>query len=92
MYNNITFALLYWELDSGGPATRFFEPRRYPDFAFPQQLNPEIAPPNWRPGIDRLPVPRADELGGVQSHRRHAVVALGEGHDGGAVADLDSPS
>jgi hypothetical protein len=50
-YNNITFALLYWELDSGGPATRFFEPRRYPDFAFPQHLNPEIAPPNWRPTL-----------------------------------------
>jgi hypothetical protein len=22
---------------------------KYPDFAFPQQMNPDIAPPNWRP-------------------------------------------
>ena len=23
--------------------------QKYPDFAFPQQLNPELAPPGWRP-------------------------------------------
>ncbi len=46
--NVIAFALLYWELDSGGPAHRAFEAPRYPDFAFPEQLSPDIAPPDWR--------------------------------------------
>src|SRR5262245_56462976 len=45
----LTFALLYWELDSGGPAARRFEAPPYPDFAFPEQLNPHVAPPDWRP-------------------------------------------
>ena len=47
--NVIAFALLYWLMDSGGPATRTHHPRTYPDFAFPQQLSPELAPPDWRP-------------------------------------------
>jgi uncharacterized membrane protein len=47
--NAIAFALLYWELDGGGAAARALEPPRYPDLAFPQQLNPAIGPPDWRP-------------------------------------------
>ena len=47
--NNIAFALLYWELDSGGSAARAHDPPSHPDFAFPQQLNPNIASPGWRP-------------------------------------------
>jgi uncharacterized membrane protein len=47
----LTFALLYWELDGGGPAARRFNTRPYPDLAFPQQSSPEIAPPNWRPNF-----------------------------------------
>jgi hypothetical protein len=47
--NVIAFALLYWELDAGGAAARAHRMPRALDFAFPQQLNPEIAPPNWRP-------------------------------------------
>ena len=47
--NNIAFALLYWELDSGGSAARAHDPASHPDFAFPQQLNPNIASPGWRP-------------------------------------------
>ena len=43
------FALLYWEFDSGGPAARAHGMPRSPDFAFPQQLSHEIAPPDWRP-------------------------------------------
>jgi uncharacterized membrane protein len=45
----LTFALLYWELDGGGPAARRFSKRPYPDFAFPEQLNPAVAPPEWQP-------------------------------------------
>jgi uncharacterized membrane protein len=47
--NFIAFALLYWELDSGGAAARVHSMPHTPDLAFPQQLNPEIAPPSWRP-------------------------------------------
>jgi hypothetical protein len=47
--NVIAFALLYWELDSGGPAIRARRLPRTPDLAFPQQLNPGIAPLDWRP-------------------------------------------
>jgi len=47
--NNVAFAFLYWEFDGGGPAVRAHAMPRYPDFAFPQQLNPDLAPPGWRP-------------------------------------------
>ena len=47
--NVIVFGLLYWELDGGGPAARLHRERKYPDFAFPQTLNPDVAPAGWRP-------------------------------------------
>ena len=47
--NCLSFGLLYWELDSGGPAVRAHGLPAHPDFAFPQQLNPELAPEHWRP-------------------------------------------
>jgi uncharacterized membrane protein len=47
--NNVAFALLYWQFDCGGPAARAHRMPPFPDFAFPQQLNPELAPPGWRP-------------------------------------------
>jgi uncharacterized membrane protein len=47
--NNIAFALLYWQLDSGGPAERAHGLPSHPDFAFPQLTSPELAPPDWRP-------------------------------------------
>jgi hypothetical protein len=47
--NIIAFSLLYWELDSGGAAARAHNLRRHPDFAFPQQMNPDLAPRSWRP-------------------------------------------
>ena len=46
--NNLSFALVYWLIDGGGPTVR--SRRRTPvDFAFTQQMSPEIAPPGWRP-------------------------------------------
>jgi hypothetical protein len=45
----IAFAFLYWELDSGGPGRRAHQAPRYPDLAFPQHLNPDLARPGWRP-------------------------------------------
>jgi uncharacterized membrane protein len=47
--NNIAFALLYWELDGGGAAARAHELPTQLSLAFPQQLNPHVAPPGWRP-------------------------------------------
>jgi hypothetical protein len=46
--NNLAFAMLYWLMDGGGPAarTRLDVPV---DFAFTQHINPEMAPPGWRP-------------------------------------------
>lgn len=45
----ISFAFLYWELDLGGPGQRANVERRYPNLAFPQDLNAEVASPGWRP-------------------------------------------
>jgi uncharacterized membrane protein len=46
---NLTYALLYWELDGGGSAQRLMAPQRYPDLAFPQHMNPDLASPGWMP-------------------------------------------
>jgi hypothetical protein len=46
--NVLVFSLIYWLLDSGGPLARYRGEREYPDFAFTQQLSPELAPPGWR--------------------------------------------
>jgi uncharacterized membrane protein len=46
--NNLSFALLYWLLDSGGPVARTLQPLPI-DFAFTQQMSPELAPEGWRP-------------------------------------------
>jgi hypothetical protein len=47
--NCLVFGLLYWLLDSGGPLARYRGERDFPDFAFSQQMSPELAPPGWRP-------------------------------------------
>ena len=46
--NVLVFSLIYWLLDSGGPLARYLGEHPYPDFAFSQQLSPELAPPGWR--------------------------------------------
>jgi hypothetical protein len=46
--NNLAFALLYWLMDSGGPVARLQQSTPV-DFAFTQQMSPELAPPGWRP-------------------------------------------
>jgi len=61
--NNLAFALLFWELDCGGPAARAHRLPKHPDFAFPQQLNRDIARPHWRPRfIDYLYVALTNSL------------------------------
>jgi len=46
--NNLSFALLYWLIDSGGPYARS-QAELPVDFAFTQHMSPELAPPGWRP-------------------------------------------
>jgi hypothetical protein len=46
--NNLTFAVLYWLMDGGGPIARSRRPVPV-DFAFTQHINPEMATPGWRP-------------------------------------------
>jgi hypothetical protein len=46
--NVLSFALFFWLIDSGGPSRR--AGRGVPvDFAFTQQISPELAPAGWRP-------------------------------------------
>ena len=47
--NALVFSLLYWHFDSGGPLARYRGDRPYRDFAFTQDMSPELAPPGWRP-------------------------------------------
>ena len=48
--NILAFSLLYWELDGGGSAARTHTwPRRRLDLAFPEDLNPHVAPATWLP-------------------------------------------
>jgi hypothetical protein len=46
--NNISFSLLYWLMDGGGPIARSRQSIPV-DFAFTQQMSPELAPDGWRP-------------------------------------------
>ena len=47
--NVVTFGLLYWQLDGGGPAGRIAVPAQFPDFQFPQTGTPGLAAADWRP-------------------------------------------
>jgi hypothetical protein len=52
--NVAVFALLYWELDGGGPEARADGYRdRYPDLVFPQQQADQqgLAAPTWKPSF-----------------------------------------
>ena len=49
--NIIVFALLYWEIDAGGPVKRLITDIRERDFSFPQMQNPELAPLKWMPNF-----------------------------------------
>ena len=47
--NVVAFALIYWELDRGGPAARAAARSDRPDFLFPQMQNPHLAERDWEP-------------------------------------------
>lgn len=48
--NIFMFALLYWEMDGGGPDRRVGIERER-DFIFPQMIHKGIAKPDWLPGF-----------------------------------------
>jgi len=47
--NVITFALLYWQLDRGGPEARLNNGNYRFDWRFPQADGAADVPPDWRP-------------------------------------------
>jgi hypothetical protein len=47
--NVLTFSLLYWQIDQGGPYARAHKSTQKPDWVFPQPAKPEDLPPDWRP-------------------------------------------
>ncbi len=49
--NIFMFALLYWEMDGGGPDRRAATIERQRDFIFPQMIHPGLTAPNWLPGF-----------------------------------------
>jgi hypothetical protein len=53
LVNLLVFAIVYWELDGGGPQGRLEQRCDYPDFVFPQQEadRERVAPPDWRPSF-----------------------------------------
>jgi hypothetical protein len=50
--NVIVFGLWFWTLDAGGPLRRAVAGRRTPDFQFPQEENPQLAPDGWYPRLE----------------------------------------
>jgi uncharacterized membrane protein len=51
--NVAVFALMYWELDGGGPEARADGYGDYPDLVFPQQQTDQqgLAPADWKPSF-----------------------------------------
>ena len=47
--NVALFALVYWQLDRGGPESRANLAPVRPDWLFPQYTAPDDAPPGWHP-------------------------------------------
>ena len=47
--NVLTFSLLYWQIDRGGPYARVNRLKVKPDWVFAQGAVPEDLPPDWQP-------------------------------------------
>ena len=47
--NILTFSLLYWQIDRGGPHARMSRASAEPDWLFPQAAAPEQTSSDWRP-------------------------------------------
>ena len=49
--NVLIFSLVYWRIDRGGPEARANQATPKPDWLFPQQAAPELAPNGWCPSF-----------------------------------------
>jgi hypothetical protein len=49
--NVISFGLVFWAIDRGGPVRRAKPDPPPPDFQFPQMENPQLAAPGWYPQL-----------------------------------------
>jgi hypothetical protein len=51
--NVLLFSVIFWDLDRGGPLSRYTKARPWPDFQFPQMENPELTPmgKRWQPSF-----------------------------------------
>jgi len=50
LINVLTFSVIYWEFDRGGPLQRAIGTTHpIPDFLFPQMATPSMAAPDWEP-------------------------------------------
>ena len=85
--NVVTFGLLYWQIDSGGPRGRLSRAVPYPDFQFPQTCTEGLAPPNGSP-VPRPSVRGIHQRGCVQSHRHASTHPPRQGTHGDPVDDL----
>ncbi|MCA1405333.1 hypothetical protein I6F26_13220 [Ensifer sp. IC3342] len=47
--NVLTFSLIYWQIDRGGPYGQVRGANQKPDWLFPQATAPEETSPDWRP-------------------------------------------
>jgi uncharacterized membrane protein len=47
--NIVTFGVVYWQVDGGGPGGRLVHAVPYPDFQFPQTATEGLSPPDWQP-------------------------------------------
>ena len=81
--NIIAFALLYWELDSGGAAQRAHRPSsRQRRLRVPAADEPRARAGALAPSLHRLPVSGFHQRDRVQSDGRHAARALGKDRHG----------
>lgn len=49
--NVLSFSLLYWQLDRGGPEARSGADASTPDWQFPQEAMADVMPHDWRPAF-----------------------------------------
>ena len=82
--NNLSFSLLYWLIDSGGPIMRARQPLPA-DFAFTQHMSPELARARLAACVPRLSTPGFHERDRIQPNRRDATDPPRQVHNARAV-------
>ena len=83
--NVLTFALIYWWLDGGGPRVRAMGEVREWDFQYPQQASGQT---DWTPRLSRLPLHGVHQPRRVQPHRHDAADAASQAAVHARVGDL----